>query len=49
MASTSGAITDELAGWHQDLERQRLGPLWEIAPRLVQDTPILQALGLYGE
>jgi hypothetical protein len=35
LASTPEAITDELPGLYQDLERLHMVPLWQIAPRLL--------------
>jgi gentisate 1,2-dioxygenase len=60
MASTPHAISDALPGLYQDLERLHLVPPWawhehanetreEAILFSVQDTPILQALGLHRE
>jgi gentisate 1,2-dioxygenase len=44
MASTPEAITDELPGLYEELERLHLVPLWEIALRLLLREPQLQAV-----
>jgi gentisate 1,2-dioxygenase len=44
MASTPEAITDELTGLYQDLERLHMVPLWKIAPRLLPREPQPQAI-----
>jgi gentisate 1,2-dioxygenase len=44
MAGTPGITLDELPELYQDLERQHLVPLWEIAPRLLPREPQPQAI-----
>jgi gentisate 1,2-dioxygenase len=44
MAGTPEITLDELPELYQDLERQHLVPLWEIAPRLLPREPQPQAV-----
>ncbi len=44
MAGMPGITLDELPELYQDLERQHLVPLWEIAPQLLPREPQLQAI-----
>jgi gentisate 1,2-dioxygenase len=44
MAGMPGITLDELPELYQDLERQHLVPLWEIAPRLLPREPQPQAI-----
>lgn len=44
MAGTPDIALNELPELHQDLERQHLVPLWEIAPRLLPREPQPQAI-----
>jgi gentisate 1,2-dioxygenase len=43
MAGTLDITLDELPELYQDMERQHLVPLWEIAPRLLPREPQPQA------